>query len=794
MTPPSEFNITISMDSDWHIGSGASRGEMDRTVQRDADHLPYIPAKTLTGILRDGCEQVAEALDNHAQGKWQQWVDFVFGSQPALANDEQAEMEPTPAVVNIHSAFVDDSLRNALAGKPQLKEAIALMKPGVTICPETGSAISNQLRFEEVIRQGTILTAKQCGFVFDDEITISEEQHQIAYALLLAGAKLVERIGGKRRRGYGRCTIRIDADSDQWVAWLKQQIENDTVADPPTRKKQPISAANSAHQSSQPQQWWKIPLTVTARSPLVLPKRTVGNIVECLDYIPGRYFLRYLHKKLSSFIDVASAIAQGNLLITNATIDIDGQAGRPTPLCLFSDKLHGGLSQGKGVYNRFQEPEPEGSQLQGERAGYLGKFDPAHQQLPNYETVKLELYTHNSIQDPVQRPTQEIGGIYSYEAIPADTTFQAELRIPNQLKELLDSSKDNWWEILNGNTRIGQSKKDQYGGISLQAASPQPCQSQKQTSSELYVWLLSDLVLRDQNLKPTTNPEDLRQALENELNTSLQEGHSSNNEQLLSFMARSRRTESWQVRWGLPRPSMLGWQAGSCVVYQIKGATPSPEKLAELEARGIGERRVEGYGQIAFNDPLLTENLSHRYRKDSHSSSNSAASNPIPVSDSSFDYARRIETAAWREAINNQALSIAVNHDERKRILGIKIDRQESHPPMSQLGGLRSKLRRLQSFDDQDQITSWITALENVPNRREKWDQTDNGLHKIRELVTDQHQIWQELNLPTDRLTMTVGGTEQLQKDLWAEAVRTLVDAMIRAHKRDLEDAQQEES
>ena len=112
---------------------------------------------------------------------------------------------------------------------------------------------------------------------------------------------------------------------------------------------------------------------------------------------------------------------------------------------------------------------------------------------------------------------------------------------------------------------------------------------------------------------------------------------------------------------------------------------------------------------------------------------------------------------------------------------------------MSQLGGLRSKLRRLKSLSNQTQITSWIEALENTPNRREKWDQTDNGLKKVEELVTNPQKIWQVLNIPSlDKLTVTVGGRNELQQLLWAEAVRTLVDAIIRAHKRELEKAQQE--
>lgn len=51
LTPQSQFVATLKLTSDWHIGLGAGRpGEVDRLVQRDHDGLPFIPAKTLTGI------------------------------------------------------------------------------------------------------------------------------------------------------------------------------------------------------------------------------------------------------------------------------------------------------------------------------------------------------------------------------------------------------------------------------------------------------------------------------------------------------------------------------------------------------------------------------------------------------------------------------------------------------------------------------------------------------------------------------------------------------------------------
>lgn len=797
------FKITVHMSSDWHVGTGTGRGEIDSEVQRDTDGLPYLPAKSLTGILRDGCEQVALALDGgNERGIWHNWVNFLLGDQPNSLNPgkfpedrEKLEKEPYPAVVSIRSAHFSSNLRNALKARPMLKSEIAFIKPSVAIDPERGSAKPEALRFEEVVRMGAVLTSES-SLDFSGYQNITEDQKKVAYALLIAGAKMIERLGGKRRRGNGTCEITLidDAKPNEWLQWLKEN--HDKVGNPSQWGKPEVSTGSQHPEANST--WFTVPLTIKTLSPVVLPKRTVGNVVECLDYIPGRYFLGHLHKVLGRHMNVSGAIADGDLILTNSTVEIDGITGRQIPFCLFCEKLDGGLSKGKKVYNRFQELEPKDAkgkeiQTKGERNGYVGKFNGAT--LPHYKTIQLEVNTHNTIDDDVQRPTREAGGaVYSYQAIPAQTIFKAELRIPKSIKEHLDTKSKDWWQKIGDDIRLGQSKKDQYGLIRVTADQPKLFKTSTQVGKDnlLYVWFLSDVLLRDDRLNPTTDPNIFRQVLERDLSLDKGSLKERNENDLLSQMMRSRRTDSWQVRWGLPRPSMLGWQAGSCIVYEIQGnQKPSSEKLIKLEAKGIGDRRAEGYGQICFNASLLTAKLSEMKREGSELNPNLPDLQPISQSDSSFGYARTVEIAAWREAIESKALAIAADSNERKKILGIKIDGEKSYPSMSQLGGIRSNLRKLQSNDDIPSMKIWIESL--IAKRAEKWEKTDDGLNKISCLVTDPNFVWTHLDLDVQGLVITVNGADQLKAKLWAEAVRTLVDAIIRAHKRDLEKASNKE-
>lgn len=617
------IEITITMQSDWHVGTGMGRGELDSVVQRDGDNLPYIPGKTLTGILRDSCEQVALGLDNgQTRGLWHGWINFIFGDQPALAQGA-IEPEPRPALIAIGSAHLDPKLKAAFQGKKQLQEAIAFMKPGVAIDAITGTAKKDFLRFEEVVRLGAKLTAEVELNLPDN---LSETNKKVIAGILASGAKLTERLGGKRRRGNGRCELKFSGYSDQQIQWLKDNYQS--VDQPPKYQQNKLQSAGDNPEQQPP--WHIIPLTIKTLSPVVLPARTVGNVVECLDYIPGRYLLGYIHKTLGEYFDVSQAIAAGDLIITNATIKIDGKAGRATPFCLFGEKLDGGLGKGKGVYNRFQESEPDGIQLKGERGGYVGQFEQEQRNLPNTGKINSELFTHNTIQDDVQRPTSDVGGVYSYEAIIAGQTFVAELRLPDSLVKQITSKNKNWQAQLKATIRIGQSKKDQYGKIEVTSGNSADLPKPTGNNKTLSIWFLSDILLRGDRLNFNATPDDLKKYLENALDIKLKER--SDND-LICIALRSQRTESWQVRWGLPRPSLVGWQAGSCLIYDIESGTVNAEKLQELMITGIGDRCTEGYGQIGFNDPLLSASLGKLTAKPkaSNNQSQNSQSNPLPT-------------------------------------------------------------------------------------------------------------------------------------------------------------------
>lgn len=782
---PERFRIRLTMESDWHVGSGMGRpGQVDRLISRDADDLPFVPAKTLRGIWRDACERLCRGLDDGKVGAWSRLVDLLFGSQPALGPNDPTGRHGDPAevplesAVEIRSAQIPSPLREHLVrADRRLRQTLTFLKPGVRIDRRSGSAQADFLRFEEVARKGTTLEA-ECRLPIRDPST-----RELASALLVASAKLVERLGGKRRRGSGRCRLEIlGADTEHAIAWLE-----DTPSPPPWAPGQENNVSSDTRQvANQSEPWIYVSLVLHLQGPLAVSCRTTGNVVETLDFVPGSHLLPYVTRRLSGLgLDVRSALQAGDLIILPAYPEIDGERGQPAPLALFAPKGVENPLQGENrgrVVNRLLTAKPpEGTQRKQMREGYVSA------RLTKVYNTPLTVRTHNTVEDQPQRPTETVGGVYTYEAIaPSDHSTPVVLRSELRIRQsLADRLGPNWWTRLDGEVALGRSRKDDYGLVKVAVSEPNPLDPQTviRDDRQLFVWLASDTLLRNARLRPEPTAACLGEELSRRLGVTLKLRESTDGQ--LDELVRIRRLDTWHVGWGLPRPSLVALQAGSCMVFRVEGEIDRA-RLAQLEAGGVGERTAEGYGQVRFNHPLLTEPLARKAEAANPPCGEPGAtgSGPIASSDPVFGLARLIEWECWKQEIRRACLAVAGDAKKRQELLGW--DAQKDFPPMSQLGGLRGQLMLMQMADQRQQVLDWLNHLAQNKRRKEKWPSLD----KVKALIESDSRIWDVVKTD-DWPTLTEGAATQLRKELWALAVRTFFDACIRAHKRELEPEQQ---
>ncbi len=796
------FDILLEMTSDWHVGTGAGRpGSVDRLVTRDADGLPYVPAKTLTGIWRDAAERLAFGLDGGKLGPWSAWVDHLFGSQPTRDGADPA-LRPVAAAFSIRSARFLNAIRTGLGknSDPGLRNALTFIKPGVKIDEQSGRAQDAHLRFEERVRAGSILEARCLLTVFGDEA-----QFQAARSFLVAAAELVDRLGGKRRRGAGRCTLSFkDFPLKPAIDWIDETIKNPAqLMNPPISRSLLTEGGVPVDSGSDTDKGWQcVPLILKLLEPLAVTDVTVGNVVKTLDFLPGTSLLPHVTKTFRKLgVDLGPAIVSGELRVLPATVEIGRVRGLPVPKVIFKDKSTRGFKDKVSVFNRLAEKEP-GRQLKAIEGGYIGAY--SRETLPVHvnRDELIDVRTHNTVEDKYQRPTSNVGGVYSYEAIrvgteSGPTRLRSELWLTRSIADALAKAQPDWWLALNGDHKFGRSAKDDYGLVRLCAEPPIDVKPRESSVLDigqekvLYVWLLSDVLLRNEYLRLDPSLDALRRELETRLGLKPGELRLRETPDELSHAAvRVRRIESWHVEWGLPRPTLLALAAGSCAVF-TSDSVIAPATLDEIESTGIGERRGEGYGHVRFNDLLLVSAIngwSPAEKSTAKESVNPSSSSLIAKSDDSYEMARIVETEAWREAIRLGALRFAANGESRRTTLGWIVDSNGGRPGMTQLGSLRQVLQSLsRPQGGVERVKGWIEHIKLTSNRRDRWP--DGALPHIRVLLDREKAtvwplLWGQRKPPA---TLTSDGKQWLEVELWPLAVRSLFDASIRAHKRELE-------
>lgn len=173
----------IEFFSYWHCGSGQTAGaDVDELVIRDVSGLPFVPGRTLKGLLREAVANIL-LLRGGEKGS----VEELFGSE-----SRQGRLYFT-------NASLSDALRQSLRSTPDIEPEMLYRSFSSTAIDERGVAKEHTLR--------RIETAIPCTLY--GEITgIGSADEE---ALLEEALKYVKRLGLGRSRGYGRCELsRID--------------------------------------------------------------------------------------------------------------------------------------------------------------------------------------------------------------------------------------------------------------------------------------------------------------------------------------------------------------------------------------------------------------------------------------------------------------------------------------------------------------------------------------------------------------------------------------------------------
>lgn len=211
--PPKEIHLdslTIRLVSPMHIGTGAARGLINRTIVRGRDGLAYVPGSTLKGKTRDACEALADLYEigcrGHAAGAVEERrkciVCRVFGGPGQ------------PSGLRWHSARLSREWIEALGGRRGHPAVFGqtTTRTQVQLSRLRGTAAEARLFTSE-------LAASELTFLSQPALSgrcrltpmrvVDDPDVYYELVLLCAGLRLVARLGGGQSRGAGECEITL---------------------------------------------------------------------------------------------------------------------------------------------------------------------------------------------------------------------------------------------------------------------------------------------------------------------------------------------------------------------------------------------------------------------------------------------------------------------------------------------------------------------------------------------------------------------------------------------------------
>jgi len=166
----------IEFFSNWHCGSGLAAGaDVDALVIKDSEGLPFVPGRTIKGLLRDAADNLYEESE---------MINTLFGISKKDIHQEGCAYFANAVLSDAESKYiVSQNLTRHL-----------YQNFASTAIDDNGIAKDNTLRKIETVVPCTL--HGQILNVPNDAVPIMTD-----------AAKMIKRMGLGRNRGYGRCRI-----------------------------------------------------------------------------------------------------------------------------------------------------------------------------------------------------------------------------------------------------------------------------------------------------------------------------------------------------------------------------------------------------------------------------------------------------------------------------------------------------------------------------------------------------------------------------------------------------------
>ncbi len=561
--------LKITLKSELCAGSGESEaGLVDMKIALE-DGIPVIPARRIKGaLLTEGKEMASNGwIDEY-------FLEKLFGVQgeekPGALRIGNAHLQKIPkGSLGVGAPDKDiliadyEKTARELRGVPDFQESLAeqfltVERTRTALDTDAGVAHKTSLRTMQFIPR---------GLVFCSEIEVESQTGQDALKALEWCVKALRHLGTGITRGLGEVSCSLE--------WEKH----------PDKK-----AAVKTERPFDPEDFMEMDYEIELKTPVLFPGEN-GLYEDCGEQIPGAAVLGAL----------AGMYIQDYGLGNTAHEDPDFQR-------IF---LKDGVKFGYGFLkkgDRIFYPCPAHlSGVKGKTGKVANRFADVEGNLRRTTikgqicleneilfttSVEKELRMHHArpqdrgighaLHDRVPNTGADMGQLFQYVSLSKGQKFSGTLQgKAGDLKKLADCL-----ERRENRISLGRSRSAEYGQAEMKIFAKggrKLDESREETADEktFLIWLVTPMVLMDENASIHPDPEIFRKMLKEEGVEALEDS-----------IVTCTKTAGYNSRWRLPVPQYEALDQGS--VLAVKTAR-SP---LELEKIRWGEMTGKGYGQI----------------------------------------------------------------------------------------------------------------------------------------------------------------------------------------------------
>ncbi len=196
-----KIKYKVEFFTDWHCGSGLAAGaDVDALVVKDFQGLPYIPGKTVKGLLREAVEDIIRFRSGKnpaVDSKRSKLAIEAFGYFDGKSNSDETRSEMIRGCAYFTNAQLPEEERATIVSKqlqPYLYRTVAS-----TAIDDNGIAVEHSLRRTEVTVPCTL----------EGEILDLPEDKDFQ-GIITDALSYVKRLGQNRNRGLGRCAFSVE--------------------------------------------------------------------------------------------------------------------------------------------------------------------------------------------------------------------------------------------------------------------------------------------------------------------------------------------------------------------------------------------------------------------------------------------------------------------------------------------------------------------------------------------------------------------------------------------------------